>query len=158
MQQDTEQREQAANQKLIVADIRLKNATSSKLLLSEQPFQALLVGLEAGYQLKQLAKPRKALNPDHSIQLATAVMLQQAMYHVQERNHLEKHQSAVNSVSFSPDGKTLASASVDNTVKLWNFDLDRLMAVGCDWVHAYLTSNPNVSDSQKQACGITSKK
>ena len=29
------------------------------------------------------------------------------------------HSGSVSSVAFSPDGKTLASGSVDNTIKLW---------------------------------------
>jgi WD40 repeat protein len=33
---------------------------------------------------------------------------------------LKGHTDKVNSVSFSPDGKTLATASDDNTVKLWS--------------------------------------
>eukprot|EP00961_Rhodomonas_salina_P222097 3003571-Rhodomonas_salina.1 len=33
---------------------------------------------------------------------------------------LEGHTRAVSSVSFAPDGKTLASGSYDNTVKLWD--------------------------------------
>jgi WD40 repeat protein len=33
---------------------------------------------------------------------------------------LNGHQGSVESVAFSPDGKTLATASFDNTIKLWN--------------------------------------
>jgi len=39
-----------------------------------------------------------------------------------ERYTLEGHNSSVYSVNFSPDGKTLASGSADNTIKLWNLE------------------------------------
>jgi WD domain, G-beta repeat len=48
--------------------------------------------------------------------------LQESLNHRIERNRLEGHQNAVWSVTFSPDGKTLASGSQDNTIKLWNLD------------------------------------
>ena len=33
---------------------------------------------------------------------------------------LEGHEDNINSVAYSPDGKFIASGSVDNTVRIWN--------------------------------------
>ncbi|MDZ8222587.1 eIF2A-related protein [Nostoc sp. ChiVER01] len=64
------------------------------------------------------------------------------------------HKNGILDVSFSPDGKTIASASVDNTVILRNldFNLDKLLARGCAWLHDYLQTNPNVTDSDRHLC------
>ncbi|KHG39122.1 WD-40 repeat-containing serine/threonine protein kinase, partial [Aphanizomenon flos-aquae 2012/KM1/D3] len=40
---------------------------------------------------------------------------------------LKGHSSSVNSVAYSPDGQTLASASVDKTIKLWNVKTGNLL-------------------------------
>ena len=50
---------------------------------------------------------------------------------------LSSHTDSVTSVSFSPDGKTLASASHDNTIKIWNLTDKKLLQTLTghkDWV------------------------
>jgi WD40 repeat protein/energy-coupling factor transporter ATP-binding protein EcfA2 len=48
--------------------------------------------------------------------------LQTVLAEGRELNRLEGHDAPVRSVSFSPDGKTLASGSADKTIKLWNLE------------------------------------
>ncbi len=95
----------------------LKSASSKALFLAGQEFEALLEALRAGKQLYALDKSVKT-KVNAQMQVVTA--LHQAVYGVKERNRLQGHQGWVNSVSFSPDGKTLASASSDGTIKLWS--------------------------------------
>jgi WD40 repeat protein len=73
---------------------------------------------------------------------------------------LEGHTGQVLTVNFSPDGKMLASGSTDTSVRLWLIDstvkqaltLDALLQNGCTWLHDYLKTNPNVSESDKHLC------
>lgn len=116
------QRKAAIHQTIIVerSEINLKisaiAASSEALFASNQEFDALLESLRAWKKLKQANK----VQPETRMRVITA--LQQAVYGVTELNRLEGHTDIVWGVTFSPDGKLLASGSRDESVKLWETD------------------------------------
>ncbi|MHC5719941.1 MAG: WD40 repeat domain-containing protein, partial [Nostoc sp.] len=92
--------------------------TALQMFASSQEIEGLLLAMQTGEELKTLVKDKKSLAdyPAYS----PLFSLQTILLNIREQNRLERHSHAVNSVVFSPDGKTLASASADNTIKLWN--------------------------------------
>ncbi|MBE9201855.1 AAA-like domain-containing protein [Nodularia sp. LEGE 06071] len=88
--------------------------------------EGLLLAVQSGEKLKTLVKDKTSLAdyPAYS----PLFSLQTILLNIREINRLEGHGSWVNSVVFSPDGKTLASASRDHTIKLWHRDTGQLIS------------------------------
>ncbi|MDF5737164.1 MULTISPECIES: nSTAND1 domain-containing NTPase [unclassified Nostoc] len=101
-------------------EIEALNASSQANLLSHQQLEALIASVKAGKQLKN------TLGAPTDLQTQTLSVLQQVISGTQERNRLEGHSAEVFSVSFSPDGKTIVSASNDKTAILWRRDGTKL--------------------------------
>ncbi|RCJ34923.1 hypothetical protein A6769_21220 [Nostoc punctiforme NIES-2108] len=101
-------------------EIEALNASSQANLLSHQQLEALIASVKAGKQLKN------TFGPPAEVQTQTLGVLQQVISGTQERNRLEGHSAEVSSVSFSPDGKTIVSASNDKTAIVWGRDGTKL--------------------------------
>ena len=104
------------NLRLAAADVRLNSANVNELFSSGQGFQALLASLRTGQQLKQL---NQKTQEEDNTRSKTMAALWQTVYGVREHNSFKGHEDSVRSVSFSPDGKTIASGG-DDTIKLWS--------------------------------------
>ncbi|MEW6499388.1 MAG: TIR domain-containing protein, partial [Cyanobacteriota bacterium] len=95
-----------------ISQIKSLGQYSLSLSDSNRQFDALLEAIRAGRYLQK----------QKITESVVLTALQEAVYGngFREHNSLTAHTDTVNSVVFSPNGKTIASASKDATIKLWS--------------------------------------
>ena len=65
---------------------------------------------------------------------------------------LEGHEDNITSVSWSANGQEIATASKDQTIIVWNLDVEDLTNLSCRWLKDYFTHNSQVRESDHSLC------
>ncbi|UBF26589.1 TIR domain-containing protein [Kovacikia minuta CCNUW1] len=95
--------------------IMAQTRSSEAMFQSDRGFDALLEAMGAGIQVQRDGVA------DQNLRASVLTALQQAVFWVRERQRLHGHEGIIWGVSVSPDGKRIASASADGTVKIWGW-------------------------------------
>jgi len=95
-----------------------KEAKTALVQFESNQIEALLLAMKAGQDLQVLIGDNRPLQSYPSISPLSAI--QTIIGNIREQNRLIGHQGAVSGVSYSPNGQYIATAGVDNTIRLWD--------------------------------------
>ena len=90
--------------------------SSEALSASNRQLDALIAAIEAKQKLNKSLR----VNPKLTQQVDTS--LEQIVYSIKEKNRLVGHSDRLYAIAVSIDGKLMATAATDNTVRLWKKD------------------------------------
>ncbi|MEO0770704.1 MAG: AAA-like domain-containing protein, partial [Cyanobacteria bacterium J06649_4] len=106
------------NRALALREVEAITATSEALLSADKDLDALVAAIQATRNLQAFNSSK----PESVIAQQVNTALRRAVYRTSQYNTFSGHGGTIRTLAFSPDGNAIASASVDNTAKLWKPD------------------------------------
>lgn len=123
-----ESSEQTVQEQGRVAEVRALSAESINLL-GVEPLRASLLAIQAGGQYIDYSSNFDSVDD-------TLNLVKSSLYEVVskslEANIIADHSEQVSSVTLSPDGETIASASWDGTVRIWDLEGNEISRIGTE--------------------------
>jgi len=119
-----------------------------------QETEALLVGLRATQELKQLIQKRNLKQLEDYPAASPLLALQTSLDTIRE-TRIEGHQGSVNQVAFSPDGTRLATSSDDGTARVWSLDgTQQAVLKGHQGRVNQVVFSPDGTLMERHGCGV----
>lgn len=100
--------------------VRALTALSQARQVTDDGLEGLQYAVQAAGNLEE---PNKF---PANLKEKTQEVLRDAVYNVQEKNRFDGHEDQINQITYSPDGELIASASDDNTVRIWKLNGEQL--------------------------------
>jgi WD40 repeat protein len=91
------------------------------------PIDALLLAMKSGQELKDLVKDGRRL--DKYPVVSPLLALQTILDNIRQQNQIDTYQKGINSLRFIRQGKQIATAGTDGTVRLWDFKGNKLLEI-----------------------------
>ncbi|MEA5464065.1 nSTAND1 domain-containing NTPase [Leptothoe sp. PORK10 BA2] len=106
-----------------IRTIEASMVASESLFVANKDIEALTELIGTGRLLQQPFLPMPGIKTRYELHFAKLLV------QLREQNRFKAHDNWVLSVDVSPDGQTIATASSDNTVKLWQFNGEPLQSL-----------------------------
>ncbi|MEM9218610.1 MAG: TIR domain-containing protein [Cyanobacteria bacterium P01_F01_bin.150] len=114
-----------SEQEAIYKQVEADSKEAEALFASNYQLEALAEALEAGNTLRAATSETDDHQQDKERPVIRA--LGSVLYGIRERNRFSNHTNLVTALSFSPEGDRIASASWDNTIRIWQAQTGELI-------------------------------
>jgi WD40 repeat protein len=124
-QANLEQANLARQIALAGTQLEQSGAMALRQFQSGEGIEALLLAMQSGRKLKELVKDNRPLQYYPAI--SPLLALQTILTNIHEQNRFKGHKGGVWGISFSPNGKSLATGDAGGQIRVWNLSGQQIL-------------------------------